>query len=144
MGFAQVVLQVRAKPCSIRPKRFGDFPAVQIRALLAVLIRDTKINRHIFESVGGKFARGDVVKLDQQIRVHHRAPGQITTRKIDPSLGDLEATIAKRSLLPEAPPGAGHFVSARALTQEIEIEFKDIVPLDHIGIDLSQSGVELE
>ncbi len=139
---AQIVAEIRHELFPVLTISRRDLVAREVGALVVVR-RHAKVNRHLFQPVALQLARRDVVQLHQQIGVDHRPPRQIATRKIHPALRNLQPAVAKLRLLPEASPRARDLVALRAQAQIIQIELKNIVPLDDVRIELGQRRVEL-
>ena len=142
LGLAEVVSKISEEFFSIAPELMLDFCAVDVGAPIARLGRDAEIDRGFLQAVGCHLAGRDVEELDQQVGVGHGPAGHVAAGKVDPALGHLHAAVAKLGVEPEAAPRARHLVALAALAQVIEVEFEDVVSLDHIGVDLAQQIVE--
>src|SRR5262245_16361949 len=106
---------------------------------------DAEVPGQVLESEAREIAGARVVQLGQQVCVDDVAAGDLVAPVADRPLGDHELGRAAARDLAAAPPGEGQTVTPGARLDVLEVEAKDVVPLDHVGIALAdQAGQFLQ
>ena len=117
----------------------GDFARPEFHA---VLLGDTKVPRRRLESETFQLSRADIVELHEKQRVHDVPSMDLEFAVLDQTLGDLQPRRMRPQRATVSPQLQLHPALPRARFEVGQVEFENIVPLDHIGIPLAHQRNE--
>ena len=129
-----IVSRVGHEPRGLLPEDARDVFRGQIGAVRG---GDAEVARHVLEAIGLEVARAHVVELGEDPGVHDVPAADPVAPVADGPLGDLHARGIAAEGGAVASPGQGHLVAPGPRFHVLEVEAKDVVPLDHVGIALA-------
>src|SRR5579862_8969966 len=137
---ASIVERVLVKLLGFVREVVADLRRVDIHAILA---RESEVLRELLESQALELATRNVVVLCENPRIDDVAAWDVIAAICDRAFCYLHARRTRAKLAAVASQLERHPMPPRASLQILEVEAKQVVPLDHIGITLLDNAHHL-